>query len=77
MKKQIIISIDPDAVVSARTKNIKGSACLKFKRIIQDITNSSIVDSVLTSEYYETELQNNCDYKCIKRIDERRSHISQ
>ena len=54
-QKQIQIQIFKDGKVKSRTKNIKGKACMKYMKIIEEITASRAIDSEFTEEYYEVE----------------------
>ncbi|MCH4072049.1 DUF2997 domain-containing protein [Pseudoramibacter sp.] len=57
MKKQIQVRIFPDGKIKAETQNMKGSACLKYIKPLEEMLQAKTVDSHFTDEYYETESQ--------------------
>lgn len=57
MDKQIKIRIYPNGEIVSNTVNIKGSTCTKYAKALEQITQAKVIDSELTSEYYETEAQ--------------------
>ena len=55
MTKRITIEIGPDGTMHASTTGIKGSKCLDELPVIQALTGAHVVDSQLSTEYYERE----------------------
>ncbi len=55
MSKQLIIKIRKDGTIEAQTKGIKGKKCEDYIKLIEELTDSKVVDKQYTSEYYETE----------------------
>lgn len=55
MTKKLLIKIRPDGTVESKTINIKGKSCEKYISTIERISESQVVDSKYTQEYYETE----------------------
>ncbi len=55
--KRIIMKITPTGQIDARTSGIKGTACLSYVRILEQLTDAVSVDSAFTKEYLETECQ--------------------
>lgn len=53
--KQIKIRIFPDGKIESKTVNIKGKKCTEYIRTVQEMTNSQIIDSEFTNEFYESE----------------------
>ncbi len=58
MKKELIITIKKDGTVNTITKNIKGSSCLNYMDLIQNLIKADIYDSSFTDEYYEEVSEN-------------------
>ena len=54
--KKLQIRIYPDGRVESRTLGIKGSACEKYLKTFEKLTNAEIVDSEYTNEFLESEL---------------------
>ena len=69
MGKQLIIKIDKDGTVNAKTIGIKGKQCEKYISIIENLTESQTVDSEYTEEYYESETQ--IDTSSVLRVEEK------
>ena len=55
MSKKLIIKIRKDGTIEAETKGIKGKKCEDYIKVIEELTNSKVIDKEYTSEYYETE----------------------
>lgn len=55
MSKQLIIKIRKDGTIEAQTKGIKGKKCEDYIKLIEELTDSKVIDKQYTSEYYETE----------------------
>lgn len=53
--KQIKVRIFTDGKIESKTVNIKGKKCTEYIRLIQKMTNSQIIDSEFTNEFYESE----------------------
>ena len=56
MKKQIKIRVYPDGTIKSQTVNIKGKACLKYIKEIENLTNAKTVKSEFTEEYYQNQI---------------------
>lgn len=56
MKKQIKIRIFPDGRIESETINIKGKECLKHIKDIEQLTESSVIKSEFTKDYYQNDL---------------------
>ncbi|GAA1195165.1 DUF2997 domain-containing protein [Pseudonocardia alaniniphila] len=48
---QIIVLIRPDGTVSAETKNVTGTACLDYIRLLEDLLGATTTDSSYTEDY--------------------------
>ena len=67
MGKQITIRIYPDGKVESKTQNIKGKACLKYIKPLEQMLEAQVVDSQFTSEYHEAEVsQSVCENTTIE-----------
>lgn len=53
--KQIEIRIYKDGTIKSKTKNIKGKSCMKYLKLLENISEAQVVDSEFTKEYYEVE----------------------
>lgn len=53
--KQIEIRIYKDGTIKSQTKNIKGKSCMKYLKLLENISEAQVVDSEFTKEYYEVE----------------------
>lgn len=56
MSKKLIIKICKDGTIEAETKGIKGKKCEDYIGIIEELTNSKMVEKEYTQEYYEEEV---------------------
>lgn len=57
MTKRINIRIFPDGQIQAEIKGIKGKKCTDYIGILETLLRSETVDSDLSAEYYESEVQ--------------------
>ncbi|WP_323735853.1 DUF2997 domain-containing protein [Methanosphaera sp. ISO3-F5] len=55
MSKKLIIKIRKDGSIEAETKGIKGKKCEDYIKVIEELTDSKVVNKEHTSEYYENE----------------------
>ena len=55
MSKKLIIKIRKDGTVEAETKGIKGKKCEDYIKIIEELTDSKVINKEFTREYYENE----------------------
>lgn len=55
-KQQIKIRIYPDGRIESETVNIKGKECLKHIKGIEQLTDSKVIKSEFTEEYYPSSL---------------------
>lgn len=53
MSKQITLRIHPDGKIEGETHGIKGKACMKYIKILEQMLEAEAVDSDFTQEYYE------------------------
>jgi hypothetical protein len=53
--KQITLRIAPNGQIEAQTHGIKGTACLPYIRILEQLTGAVAVDSDFTKEYREVD----------------------
>lgn len=56
MSKKVIIKICKDGTIEAETKGIKGKKCEDYIKIIEELTDSKMVEKEYTKEYYEEEV---------------------
>ena len=55
MSKKLIIKIKKDGSIEAETKGIKGKKCENYVKLIEELTDSKVIDKEYTSEFYENE----------------------
>lgn len=55
MSKKLIIKIKKDGTIEAETKGIKGKSCEDYVKLIEELTDSRVIDKEFTWEYYEEE----------------------
>lgn len=53
-RKQVIVTIAPDGSIAATTRNIKGTACLDYINILEDMLDAEATRSHYTAEYHQT-----------------------
>ena len=53
MSKKLIIKIKKDGTIESETKGIKGKKCEDYIKIIEELTDSKVIETKYTSEYYE------------------------
>lgn len=49
--QQILVTVAKDGTVSARTKNIKGTDCLDYISVLEDLLEATTTRSAFTEEY--------------------------
>ena len=57
MSKKLIIKIRKDGTLEAETKGIKGKKCEDYIKVIEELTDSKVIKSEHTQEYYEDEAE--------------------
>ena len=55
MSKKLIIKIKKDGTIEAETKGIKGKKCEDYIKLIEELTDSKVVEKEYTKEYYEND----------------------
>lgn len=55
MTKKLIIKIRKDGTIEAETKGIKGKKCEDYIKVIEELTDSKVINKEFTNEYYEDE----------------------
>ena len=55
MSKKLIIKIKKDGTIESETKGIKGKKCEDYIKLIEELTDSKVIETEYTSEYYENE----------------------
>ena len=55
MSKKLIIKIRKDGTIEAETKGIKGKKCEDYIKVIEELTDSKVINKEFTQEYYENE----------------------
>lgn len=73
MSKKIIIRINKDGSIHAKTEGIKGKSCMKYMEFFETMLDANIIDSDYTDEYdqMEEEEENN-----LKEVFRQRLHQS-
>lgn len=56
-QKKIQIKITEEGTIHAETLGIKGSECLEYISLLEELLEAQTVDSNYTKEYLETEIQ--------------------
>ena len=51
---ELHVTVGPDGVVSAETRNVTGAACLDYVAVLEDLLQASAVDSNYTADYSRT-----------------------
>lgn len=67
----IKLRIYSDGSIQAETLGIKGKKCKDYRKLIEEITNATIVEEEVTKEYYEeiTVDEHMLDYAMQKEMD--------
>lgn len=55
MSKKLIIKIRKDGTIEAQTKGIKGKKCEDYIKLIEELTESKVIEKEFTSEYHEND----------------------
>ena len=55
MTKKLIIKIRKDGSIEAETKGNKGKKCEDYIKIIEELTDSKVINKEYTPEYHENE----------------------
>lgn len=55
MSKKLIIKIKKNGSIEAETKGIKGKKCEDYIKVIEELTNSKLINKEYTKEFYEKE----------------------
>lgn len=53
-RQQIVVTIAPDGTISAATQGIKGTDCLDYIQVLEDLLEATTASSAFTDEYHET-----------------------
>lgn len=53
MARCLTVKILPDGTIRAETHGVKGKACTKYMRMLEEMLEAEVVSSAYTSEYYE------------------------
>jgi hypothetical protein len=51
-EKQITLRVRPDGTIEAETAGMEGSECLQYGPQLERLTDSTLVDSEFTGEYF-------------------------
>ena len=51
--KKIIIQINKDGSINAKTLGMKGKSCMEYLNFLTTIVDCDVLDSEFTQEYYE------------------------
>jgi len=54
-KRQIRVQIFADGQIAAEVIGVKGKACTDYIELLEQLLDAETIDSVYTSEYYESE----------------------
>lgn len=57
--KRLLIKINKDGSINAKTQGIKGAKCMEYIKIIEDLLDAETVDSEYTKEFFESDLEHN------------------
>ena len=52
--KKIVIQINKDGSINAKTFGMKGKSCMDYLNFLTTIVEADVLDSDFTQEYYET-----------------------
>lgn len=53
LQEQVVVTIAPDGSVVAMTRNIKGTGCLEYISVLEDMLEAQTTNSSYTAEYDE------------------------
>lgn len=53
-REQIVVTVAPDGSITAETKGIKGTGCLDYIQVLEDLLDAKTTSSVFTDEYTQT-----------------------
>ena len=53
-REQIVFRVAPDGTISAETRGMKGTKCLDYVAVLEDLLEASTTSSGFTAEYSET-----------------------
>ena len=51
---ELHVTVGPDGVVTAETRNVTGAACLDYVAVLEDLLQAPAVDSSYTADYTRT-----------------------
>ena len=61
MSKQLKIKLLPNGEIQMETHGIKGKKCLDYIEVLKKLADVNIVDTQLSQEYYESDVEVNED----------------
>lgn len=53
-REQIVVTVAPDGAISAETQGIKGTGCLDYIQVLEDMLEAVTTSSAFTDEYQQT-----------------------
>ena len=59
MSKKLKIKLLPNGEIQMETHGIKGKKCLDYIEVLKKLADVNIVDTQLSQEYYETDVEVN------------------
>jgi hypothetical protein len=59
MSKQLKIKLLPNGEIQMETHGIKGKKCLDYIEVLKKLADVNIVDTQLSQEYYESDVEVN------------------
>lgn len=69
--KKLIIKINKDGSINAETQGIKGSKCMDYIKVVENLLEAETVDSEYTKEFFESD----SEYTNIKLNNDLREEI--
>lgn len=53
-RERIVVRVGPDGTIAAETQGIKGSRCLDYINVLEDLLDAQTTNSAFTPEYHES-----------------------
>lgn len=53
-REQIVVTVGPDGTITAETKGIKGTDCLDYIQVLENLLDAKTNSSAFTDEYHQT-----------------------
>ncbi len=58
-RRQMKIKLLPNGQIEMKTEGIKGKGCVNYIKVLEELTDSTVIAQEYTSEYYEQDYEMN------------------